>query len=269
MKRIFIFFLMLPVGGMILYYLPLWVLHVQGKGSYDRESLVKRMAVRREHEAPEIEKEINIVPIEDAMAVSSNREKRTLLLDQLKGDIFENYRTVLAAGADSDSESAHYVAAAKMEVYRRNQSSVLASKRVWEEETENDEKRQAYLGELKDHISSGLLAEKEAEIYKEQYCTSVFEAMGKDDWKPNGEQPGTCLNYLVDLGMYEKAEAFWKMIRSEDKTGQMYDTMLQMYYDSRDREKFYGCIDQLCASDLTLSPKELRMVRYWAERRAR
>ena len=153
-------FIMLPIGGMLLWFLPKWMLYVQGKGSYDRESLVKRLEVQHEREMPEIEKELNIVPIEDAMVVSSNQEKRKLLLDQLKRDLFKNYRTVMAAGADSDSESAHYVAAAKMEVYRRNQSTVLAARRSWDKEYENDEKRESYLSELKNHISSGLLAEK-------------------------------------------------------------------------------------------------------------
>ena len=101
---------MLPVLGEIIYFLPQLLLCIAKSGNYDRESLVKRLEVEQEHVMPELKKELNVIPISDAMAVSSNVEKRTLLLDQLKKNIFTNYKTILIAGTDSDSESVHYVA---------------------------------------------------------------------------------------------------------------------------------------------------------------
>ena len=157
---------------------------------------------------PELKKELNVIPISDAMAVSSNVEKRTLLLDQLKKNIFTNYKTILIAGTDSDSESVHYVAAAKMEVYRRRQNLVSVAKRAWEMNVDDPEKRKDYLQQMDAHIASGLLAEKEAAIYKKEYCEQIFEIQRQGKMTLSNEAYSSCLGYLVDLGQYEKAVSY-------------------------------------------------------------
>ncbi|MCI5826887.1 MAG: hypothetical protein MR020_01470 [Lachnospiraceae bacterium] len=264
---IFLFFIMLPVLGEIIYFLPQLLLCIAKSGNYDRESLVKRLEVEQEHVMPELKKELNVIPISDAMAVSSNVEKRTLLLDQLKKNIFTNYKTILIAGTDSDSESVHYVAAAKMEVYRRRQNLVSVAKRAWEMNVDDPEKRKDYLQQMEAHIASGLLAEKEAAIYKKEYCEQIFEIQRQGKMTLSNEAYSSCLGYLVDLGQYEKAETFWKTIPPVNKTEKMYDTMLKMYFRRVDRTMFYQCLDELCASQISLSAEGLNMLRYWQERR--
>ena len=135
-------------------------------GYYDRENLVKRLEIEQERVMPAVEKELNVIPIEDAMVISSNVEKRALLLEQLKKDINANYKVILPAGSDSDSESAHYVAAARMEVYRRKQVILAAKKKEWEKERDNPDKLKAYLNEIEDALDSNRLADKEEDIYR-------------------------------------------------------------------------------------------------------
>ena len=159
-----LFFMVFPVMGIVIYLIPLLIFRIRGKSSYDRETLIKRLEVKKENVMPVVEKELNVIPVEDAMAVSSNVEKRALLLGQLKKDISRNYKTILVAGNDSDSESAHYVAAAKMEVYRRKQIQLATYKKEWENNTDSDEKAKCYLKELAEYIESDLLAEKEAKV---------------------------------------------------------------------------------------------------------
>lgn len=263
-----LFFIMLPVLGIIIYFLPQLILCITESGNYDRESLVKRLEVEQEHVMPELEKELNAIPISDAMAVSNNMEKRALLLDQLKKNIFTNYKTILVAGTDSDSESVHYVAAAKMEVYRRRQNLVSVAKKAWESKADDPEKREDYLRQLEAHISSGLLAEKEAAIYKKEYCEQIFEIQKEGVMTPENEAYSSCLEYLVDLGEYKKAEMLWKMIPAESKNEEMYDSMLKMYFVREDQTMFYQCLDELCGSKISLSPEGLNMLRYWRERRS-
>ena len=114
-------FLSLPVLGFCMYFGARAVMEFLPSHPYDRENLVKRYEIHRMEKAPEVERELDVIPVEDAMAVGSLREKRGLLLDQLKKDMQSNYKYILPASADSDSESAHYVAAGRMEVYRIKQ----------------------------------------------------------------------------------------------------------------------------------------------------
>lgn len=262
-----LYFFMLPVLGFLIYFISLLLLKLHGMVSYDRESLIKRFEIEQEYVMPEVEKELNIIPIEDAMAISSNAEKRSLLLEQLKKDINANYKTVLAAGSDSDSESAHYVAAAKMEVYRRKQSRVLTSKKEWEKDTGNYEALAHYLGELSEYIDSELLAEKEADIYKNEYCQKTALLLQQKGKLLTSKEYSCCLRYLLELKLNEKVVEFWDYIPEECKDEGSYMTMLKMYYEARDREMFYRYLDEIGKSEVKLSSDGLKMLRYWRERR--
>lgn len=260
-----IYFIVFPVMGFVIYYLPQWILNIRKQFSYDRESLVKRFDIERAQSMPVVEKELNIVPIADAMAVSSNAEKRLLLLEQLKKDIYTNYRVVLPAGKDSDSESAHYVAAAKMEVYRGKQEKIGKMRKQLEKEPENTEYLREYLKELTSYIESDLLTEREAELYKADYCKRLELAKKKNGI--TGEEYNCYVMYLVDLKRYKEAEAFWKKFSQCERNEMAYRKMLQMYYDVGDKQKFYQCLDSLRESAIRLTPEGLKILRYWTERR--
>ena len=237
------------------------------KSSYDRESFVKRYNIEREQTMPEVEKELDVVPVEDAMAISSNEEKRALLLEQLKKDLQSNYKVVLSAGSDGDSESAHYVAAAKMEVYRRKHAQLQSWKKKVKEEPGNAKILKRYLKELEEFIESELLAEREAQLYKVQYCEEFKKLEGMGENGLTKEEYGCYLTYLVDLKQYEKAQTFWKNCNQSEKNETAYRKILQMYYEMRDEQKFYQCLDSLQTSGIKLSLEGRKLLHYWAERR--
>lgn len=259
------FFAVFPVMGFAVYYLPQAILKIRKNYVYDRESLVKRYDIEQAEAVPFIERELNVVPIEDAMAVSSNKEKRALLLEQLKKDIHENYKVVLPAGGDRDSETAHYVAAAKMEAYRKKHMDLTKIQNKMEREPENAEIFQEYLEKLEEYIESKLLAEKEAEIYKAEYCEKLSQA-AKLAIQLSEKEYGYYITYLVDLKRYEEVEKFWNKQKDSDKNEAAYMKMLQMYYDLGKKKKFYQCLEALEASPIELSPAGLKMIRYWRER---
>ena len=259
-----VFFISFPVMGFVIYYLPQWILNIRKEFSYDRESLVKRFDIEQAQSMPVVEKELNVVPIADAMAVSSNTEKRALLLEQLKKDIHTNYKVVLLAGNDSDSESAHYVAAAKMEVSRRKQIQLVRLQKQLKKEPENAEHLRKYLKELRDYITSDLLTEREAELYKLEYCKEMEKLQRKEEM--TGEEYNCYITYLVDLKRYKEAETFWENFNQYERNEMAYRKMLQMYYEMRDKQKFYQCLDSLKMSLVKLSPEGVRMLRYWTER---
>ena len=237
------------------------------KYSYDRESLVQRFDIEREQMMPDVEKELDVIPVVDAMAVSNNQEKRSLLLEQLKKDLKTNYKSVLPVGRDRDSESAHYVAAAKMEVCRRKHVQLIRLQSDMQKKPEDTELVHKYLKELREYIESGLLSRKEAGLYKIQYCDTLFPLAEKEEYPITGEESGFYLACLVDLGRYQEAEDYWEEGSWEQKKEEAYLKMLEMYYERREKQKFYQCLDCLKASDVRLSPEGLKLLRYWTERR--
>lgn len=264
-----VYFLILPVFGFLIYYLAFFLYWLRAAGSsYDRDSLVMRIHFRNVPEHPSLEKELNIIPVEDAMAISSNQEKRTLLLEQLKKGVHTNYRQVLRAGNDQDSESAHYVAAAKMEVSGELLKQLHEASHLFDKEQENVKYYLNYLKALKHYIESALLSEREAGIYKEKYCILISGANEELMAALTAEQYAPYLEYLIELEKYSLAEAFWFSHGPEVKTEQGYFLMLRMYYEQQKEEKFLQILMEIKNTpELVLSPEGLAKFRYWIGRK--
>lgn len=262
-----LFFLILPVLGYIVYYLPAWIARIMGTGKYDRESLIRRLEIEKGVQKPQVAKELNIIPVEDAMAASTNLEKRLLLQEQLKKDIYKNYKVVLPAAQDEDSESAHYVAAAKMEAYRYMHERM---KEKIDRFAEHPEQQDAFCDMLKvlnEYIQSDLLAEKEAGIYKKRYCEILETANQELKAQIDAPEWACYLSYLVGSGNYAQAEETYEKLEETQKDENVYFEMLDMYYFRKNKEKFYQCLDELKASSVSLTAEGLKTLRYWEERR--
>lgn len=262
---LFLMFLFFPVGGFIIYAMSVAVFRKSRDHSYESDFRIDKMHMEQAPLKPIIEKELNIIPVEDAMAVCSNNEKRKLLLEQLKKDIYTNYKGLMAASSDTDSESAHYVASAKMEVYRYNRAKVNESLEKYNKNQEN----LSYVYELMDHIvdfiESELLSEGECNTYKRKYC-DIFESALVTKERFDIFYYEKYLSYLVDLKQYEKAAAWWKNLSETYKNEKSYIDVLNMYYKCREKEKFYQTLEDLCASDLILSAEGLKLVNFWKMR---
>ena len=57
-------------------------------------------------------------------------------------------------------------------------------------------------------------------------------------------------------------------MRNEVKNENAYQTMLKLYYERKDENMFYQCLEKLKKSELELSAELLKTIRYWSKRRA-
>ena len=258
-----LFFLFLPGLGFVIYFLPLLIRHLFGAAAYDRESLIHRNSMARMEEHPHIEEELNVVPVEDAMAVGENREKRTLLLQQMKKGINENYSPLLAAEKDEDSESVHYVAATKMEVHQLLQQEWIDCGRAYKEDDRNAEKCQALLHILRKMIESQVLSGNEKAMYQKKYCALMQKHVNDEDLLLNQDYEAW-LAYLVDSGAFEEAEQLWNEKRNRLRSESAYMKMTEMYYHCRKKDKFDNCLSELQKDkSVSLSAEGLEKLRYW------
>lgn len=262
-----VYFLLLPVVGLVIYAVSLWMYKIGKKTGYDRETLVKRLDVETPHQMPSLRKELDIIPVQEAMAVSDVEEKRHLLLEQLKKDEENNYYSILAAGRDEDSESAHYVAAARMQAYRKKFMDILEERDKIYGEVEEDEEIMTYLSMLSDYIDSELLEEKEADLYKKEYCNVIEKELSRINKMLGSVECTNYLHYMFSINGTQDIEKVWSLIPMEKRSEESYFTMIKFYYRLKKKVKFYECIDELKKSKIMLSPKGIEMLRYWEARR--
>lgn len=262
---IVLFFLALSVVWMVLYFIPLWIVGKNRKPAYNRAALIKDSPVVKVQKKPDMGKELDIIPIEEAMAVSSNVEKRELLLEQLKKGVDQNYKVILPAG--EDSEAAYYVAAAKMEVLRQKREKVENLQVAVKDKGADLAAMHAYLSGLKEYLETGILEEKEAVLYREEYCAYFMKLRKADIAEITEEEVTYYLDSLIFFGDEEEAENVWKICPEDKKSEAGYRLILNMYYNSKDQRKFFRCLKELEDSEIPLSTEGLMLLRFWIARR--
>lgn len=264
------FFVFLPGLGFLIYYLPILFQTFLEKSGVDSEAvLTHAFEIDRQMEHPDVREELNVVSVEDAMAVSGNTEKRALLLKQLKKNLKENYKILLAAEQDEDSELSHYVAAAKMEIYRLQQARWLECRRDYEKEPGNPEKYHTVCAVLTEMLKSDVLSAREQSAYRKHLCDLVQGQINAEEREVSLEEYEECLSALVELGRYADAELFWQKYADRMQSEAAYQNMLKMFYQAGERQKFKDILDELSKNrQVRLSHKGLEQLRYWRKRLA-
>lgn len=265
-----VYFIFLPGFGFLFYFLPGLLQAFLKRLGIDREAiLIRAFDVDLQPEHPDVREALNVMPVEDAMAVSSNEEKRALLLKQLKKDLTENYRLLLAAEDDSDSESAHYAAVAKTEIYRLHQTRWLECRRDYAEDPDDPEKYHTICAILAEMLASSILSSREQSAYQKRLCGLVQRQIDIGDSEVSPEEFEEYLSSLVALGRYGDAEKLWQTYADRMRSEAAYRDMLKMFYQAGDRQKFEAILDDLRKNrQIRLSPKGLEQLRYWMTRLA-
>ena len=265
-----VYFVFLPGLGFLIYFLPgLLQSFLKGLGIDQEAILIRAFDIDLQPEHPDVREALNVVPVEDAMAVSGNEEKRALLLKQLKKDLTENYRLLLAAEKDDDSESAHYAAVAKAEIYRLHQTRWLECRRDYAQDPDDPEKYHTICAVLTEMLVSGILSSREQSAYQKRLCGLVQRQIDTRDSEVSAEEYEEYLSSLVALGRYEDAESLWQTYADRMRSEAAYQDMLNMFYQTGDRQKFEEILDDLRENrQVRLSPKGLEQLRYWMSRLA-
>lgn len=265
-----VYFIFFPGFGFLFYFLPGLLQAFWERIGVDREAiLIHAFEVDLQPEHPNVREALNVVPVEDAMAVSANEEKRDLLLKQLKKDLTENYRVLLAAEWDDDSESAHYAAVAKTEIYRLHQTRWLECRRDYAQNPGDPERYHAACEALIDMLTSGILSSREQSAYQKRLCDLVYRQLDAGEDEVSQREYEEYLSSLVELGRYADAEQLWQEHADRIRSEAAYHSMLNMFYQKGERQKFEELLNDLCRNrQIRLSPKGLEQLRYWRDRLA-
>ncbi len=262
------FFIFFPGLGFFIYFLPGLLQAFWKRIGVDRDAiLIRAFEVDLQPDHPNVREALNVVPVEDAMAISANEEKRDLLLKQLKKDLTENYKVLLAAEQDEDSEAAHYAAVAKTEIYRLHQTQWLECRRDYAQNPDDPEKYHAACGALINMLTSGILSSREQSAYQKRLCDLVNGQIGAGESEVSQREYEAYLNSLVELGRYTDAERLWQERADQIRSEAVYHSMLNMFYRTGEPQKFEDILNDLCKNrQVRLSPKGLEQLRYWKGR---
>lgn len=209
-----------------------------------------------------IEKESNIVPIEEALLINSKKIKRSQLINALKHDLSNSSTFLKKALNDNDTETSHYAAAALMELTKKLMVELQDLSVKFEANRDDIEISTSYADVIKRYIESGLLDERSKYKYKYLYIQILTNINRINPLKK--EYFVERINTEIDLKEYRKAaETSDLLMNIHRDSEESYLMQLKLWYVLGDKAKFNLTIENLKNSKVKLSYQMLNKLRFW------
>ena len=221
--------------------------------------------VRTQLKADE-DREMNVIPLEEAIAVNDRKSLRTAMLNVLKGEIKDSLSAISLALETKDSESSHYAAAIlsyelsefRMEV----QKLYLGIREEADDQTEYEDMminytdnvlKQKVFTELEQNRFVRMMAEAAESFYKKNPSGMTEQ-----------QYESICLR-LLDIQDFDNSEK-WCIRLAKQYPGRLaaFTCKLKLYFIVRNKEAFFQTLDALKKSDVVIDHETLELVRIFS-----
>jgi hypothetical protein len=210
----------------------------------------------------DLQKEINKIPINDALAINSDKQKRKLVLDTLKGSYLENITFLKEALKDKDSETSHYAAAAIAELKRNLSNSFNKFSKEYKSDPSNIETAKDYAEILNQYIKSGLIDEHLENKYVELYSEVMSNIIDSGDYSESNFE--SKINCEIKLKKYKEVMEYCQIYNQKFPNNEYpYLMMMKILFLQGNSLEFYKVFDVFRNSSIVISNKTLNIFRFW------
>lgn len=262
--------LFLPILGLILSLLQLIAARRSSLDPHRFTDLIDGYSDQEDRifERVDVEKEVNLVPLEEALVVNDLTTRRRLLLDLLKEDMDESVIPLLEkAISNDDTETSHYAVTAVMEIKRK----LLLSIQKWSVKYEDNKNDSAvilqYAFVVKQYMTSGFMDKRMQLTYRMTYINLLDQLLESD--ARNEAMFIEKINNEVELGHFDEAmQASLLFRKCYPDTEDAYLAALNMFYILKMKEQFFETLQELKQSKIRISNTTLNIIRYWSAKGA-
>ncbi len=209
------------------------------------------------------ERERNVLPVEDALAVSDDKSLRTAMMNIIKGDMKESLSSIALALNTEDSESAHYAASIlsnNLNEFRMGVHKLYG--KMKEEDPKDTEYEEALVAYMNDFLQHRAFMDLEQNRFTQMMAEAAELLYGKDASKITPEwYEGLCLR-LLESGDFEGVET-WCQRMEEQYPNELctYTCKLKLYFTVKNREAFFQTLNALKNSDIVIDSDTLEMIK--------
>ena len=212
------------------------------------------------------DREMNVIPLEEAIAMNDQKSLRIAMLNVLKGEIRDSLSAISLALETKDSESSHYAASVlshelsefRMEV----QKLYLGIREEAEDQTEYEDMLINYTDNvLKQNVFTQLEQNRFVRLMTEaaeSFCTKNPAGMTEQQYE------SVCLR-LLDIKDYENSEKWCNRLAKQypDRLSS-FTCRLKLYFIVRNKEAFFQTMDALKKSDVVIDNETLELIRIFS-----
>ena len=247
----FIVMLLCPVTGPLFFLGSHLLFLLFFRREVDLEDVVFSKERIRQHLKADEERERDIVPVEEALAVSDQKYLRGLMLKVLRGDIQKSLEAITLALDSEDSETSHYAASVLQDELNEFRTYVqklyVEMQHEEEDETDCEEMLIGYMDAvLKQKVFTGVEQSRFVEMMDE----AAQELYRKRS---------------LELKLFEQA-GVWCQRLEEAYPDQLtaYSCRMKLYYTEGKRKQFFEVLDQIKKSEIVIDSETLEFIRIFS-----
>ena len=262
----FIVMLLCPVVGPLFFFVVHFFYLTIFRFQVELDDVVfSKERVRTQLRADE-EREMNVIPLEEAVAVNDQKSLRAAMLNVLKGEIRNSLSAISLALETKDSESSHYAASIlshELSEFRMEVQKLYLG--IREEAQEQTEYEDMMLGYTDNVLKQKVFTELEQRRFVQMMAEAAESFYTKNpSGMPEQHYESVCMR-LLEIKDYENSEK-WCIRLAEQYPDRLsaFTCKLKLYFIVRNREAFFQTLDALKRSDVVIDSETLELIRIFS-----
>lgn len=213
----------------------------------------------------DIEKEIDCVPIEEALRISDAENRRRTFLEALKRPDAEDYmKGIHRVMGQEDYEIVHYAASYITDSIARFKTDE-GKLRSLSENAENPETIMLYVRYCMNFLEKKVLGDFEQNMYLIMLEKHMERLYTLEPQKVNGEMISELLEIMKGFPMEENEEKWMNRGKALAETDlAAAKEVLKYYFEKENKEKFEETLEQIKESALVLDSEILEWIRFYS-----
>ncbi len=211
----------------------------------------------------EEDKERNMIPLEEAIAITEKQDLRTLMMSVVSSDIKNSLASITLALNSEDTETAHYAASVLQDALNNFRTTVDKEyKEILEDAPDKYERCRNLIDYMDQVLSQKVFIEMEQRNY-----VGIMESIGEILYmgEPDSitqEQFEAISLRLLGIEEYEKCEKWCERSKIHCPSAlSSYTCQLKLFFSQGRREEFFSCIEELKASPIVIDKETLELIR--------
>ncbi len=209
------------------------------------------------------ESERNMVPLEEAIAITDTEGLRKLMINIVRGDISKTLSAISLALNSEDTETAHYAASVLQDELNEFRMTV---QRQYKYITTEEENRLLYAGMLVDYMNKFLEQKVLTDIEQQSYVKMMDEVCDmiyhEEKERLGSTQYEAISLRLMEVEDYENCEKWCRRaIYEYPNTLSSYTCQLKLYFNSGQKERFFAVVEELKQSAIVIDSETLELLR--------
>lgn len=230
----------------------------------DLEDVIFSKARVESHMRANEERDKNMVPLEEAIAVSDRMSLRGLMLNVVSGNVSQSLGSISLALDSEDSEISHYAASVLQQ--ELNAFRIRVQKILREMQQEETGKSGEYAILLIQYMNP-VLEQKVFSDLERRNMTDILEKAGEVAYEADPNQI-TAKMYeaiilrLLQIKQFERCEK-WCVRNMEQYPEELssYTCKMKLYFTTGQREKFFQIMEILKKSNIVIDNETLNLIR--------